>query len=106
MESGRIFSNLDRYGRNGVDSLARHTPRETGETAHSWKYQVGHTRGIYAVSWLNTHTEGRVNIAVILQYGHGTGTGGYVQGIDYINPAIKPVYEKALEDVWRQVRNA
>jgi hypothetical protein len=106
MNKGKLFNNLDKYGRQGVDALSSATPRDTGETANSWGYQVGHTRGVYSISWFNTHREGRVNIAVILQYGHGTGTGGYVQGIDYINPAIRPVFNRILDDIWRQVTNA
>lgn len=105
MESNRIFNILDRYGRIGVDALARATPRETGETAGSWKYGVTHAAGRHAINWYNTHVEDGVNIAVIIQYGHGTGTGGYVEGIDYINPAMRPIFEQILNDVWRQVTN-
>lgn len=105
MESGRIFNNLDGYGRQGVDALSSATPVDTGETAHDWNYQIGNKSGIHAVSWFNTHRNGRVNIAVILQYGHGTGTGGWVEGRDYINPAMKPIFDRAVADVWRQVTN-
>jgi hypothetical protein len=105
MKSERMFNSLDRHGRTGVDALSRATPRDTGETAHSWGYQVAHRKGYHAISWFNTHREDGVNIAVIIQYGHGTGTGGYVEGIDYINPAIRPVFDKILEDIWRQVIN-
>jgi hypothetical protein len=105
LQSNRMFNVLDRYGREGVDALSRATPRETGETAGSWRYTVTHTAGRHAINWYNTHKEDGVNIAVILQYGHGTGTGGYVEGIDYINPAIRPVFDRILEDIWRQVTN-
>jgi len=105
MKSGDLFSDLDTYGRRGVDALSSATPVDTGETAHSWGYQVGHERGRYSISWFNTHREGGVNIAVIIQYGHGTGTGGYVAGRDYINPAIQPVFDRIVEDIWRQVTN-
>jgi hypothetical protein len=105
MQSNRIFNVLDHYGRVGVDALARATPVETGETAHSWRYTVTHTVGRHAISWYNTHVEDGINIAVIIQYGHGTGTGGYVQGIDYINPVIRPLFQQILDDVWRQVTN-
>jgi hypothetical protein len=106
MQSNRMFSALDSGGRQGADALARATPRDTGETAGDWTYTVTHSSGRHAINWYNTHKEDGVNIAIILQYGHGTGTGGYVEGIDYINPALRPIFEKILEDVWRQVTNA
>lgn len=105
MKSGKIFANLDRYGRQGVDALSRSTPIDTGATAHSWVYTVEHSAGMYAINWSNTHKHNGVNIAVIVQYGHGTGTGGYVQGRDYINPAMRPVFDNILTDIWRQVTN-
>ncbi|MET0786630.1 MAG: HK97 gp10 family phage protein [Paenisporosarcina sp.] len=105
MKSGDLFDNLDSYGRRGVDALSSATPVDTGETAHSWGYQVAHSKGRASISWFNTHREGRVNIAVIIQYGHGTGTGGWVEGRDYINPAIQPVFDKIVDDIWRQVKN-
>lgn len=100
-----MFESLHRHGRVGVDALSRATPRETGETSTSWGYQVSVGRGKASISWFNTHVDDGVNVAVIIQYGHGTGTGGYVQGRDYINPAMRPVFDKILEDVWRQVTN-
>lgn len=106
MRSGSIFRNLGSYGRMGVDALSSATPVDTGRAAHSWTYQVGQTGGVYSISWLNTDNEGGVNVAIILQYGHGTGTGGYVQGRDYINPAMQPVFDKIAEGVWREVQNA
>lgn len=107
MKDDRIFSNLDSYGRQGVDRLAAATPIETGETAHSWEYVVTHSKGYHELAFYNTHVEnGYVNVAIILQYGHGTGTGGWVEGIDYINPALRPLFDKIVEDLWRQVTNA
>lgn len=100
-----IFSSLERHGRAGVEALSRATPAETGETANSWGYQVSSKPGRYTISWFNTHVDDGVNVAVIIQYGHGTGTGGYVQGRDYINPAMRPIFDRIAEDVWRQVRN-
>lgn len=105
MQSDKPFEGFPGYGRQGVDALSSATPRDTGETAHSWHYEVSHAKGKHVIHWLNTHKEHGVNIAVILQYGHGTGTGGYVEGIDYINPALRPIFDKAVEDVWRQVTN-
>jgi len=106
MQSGRIFNVLDRYGRIGVGLLASATPIDTGETSESWGYQVSHTKNTHSISWFNTNREDGVNVAVILQYGHGTGTGGYVEGKDYINPALRPLFDKILDDIWRQVKNA
>jgi hypothetical protein len=106
MKSGDVFRDLDRYGRQGVDLLSSATPRDTGRAASSWRYQVGHTKGVYSISWVNTDREGGVNVALILQYGHGTGTGGYVVGRDYINPALRPHFDKIVNEIWRQVTNA
>jgi hypothetical protein len=105
MRSDKPFESLDRYGRQGVDALSSATPHDTGETAHSWKYTVTHQNGRHAINWYNTHRHNGINIAVIIQYGHGTGTGGYVQGIDYINPALRPLFDKIVADIWRQVTN-
>jgi hypothetical protein len=105
LQSDRMFNRLDSGGRQGVDALSSATPVETGETAHAWSYDVKNNRSSHVVSWYNSHVEHGVNIATILQYGHGTGTGGYVAGRDYINPAMKPIFDRIVEDVWRQVTN-
>ena len=84
MSRGDIFSSLDKYGAQGVQALASATPVDSGVTASSWSYQVKRTRNSYSIEWINSHIEEGVPIAIILQYGHGTGTGGYVQGQDYI----------------------
>jgi len=106
LRTQKIFSSLDRHGRLGVEALARSTPSETGETANAWEYQITRGRGSFTIEWSNTHVEEDVNVAVILQYGHGTGTGGYVRGRDYINPAMRPVFDQIAEDVWKEVMNA
>lgn len=106
LEDGEMFSGLDHYGRMGVDALARSTPIDTGETAHDWGYEVKVSPGRYIIYWFNTHRNSNVNIAVIIQYGHGTGTGGWVEGRDYINPAMQPLFDKIVDEVWRQVRSA
>jgi hypothetical protein len=106
MQSGEPFKNLDPSGRRGVDALSRSTPRDTGETADSWGYQTNYKNHIYSLSWFNTHNEDGANIAVILQYGHATRNGGWVEGYDYINPAIQPIINNAIEDAWRQVTDA
>jgi hypothetical protein len=105
MQSQKIFKVLDRYGQEGVRLLSSATPHRTSATANSWEYKVTHGGGKHVLSFNNTHEVNGVNIAVIIQYGHGTGTGGYVEGIDYINPVIRPLFDKILEDIWRQVKN-
>lgn len=94
---------LDRYGRKGVSALASATPVESGATANAWYYEVNQTKNSASISFYNSNVNKGVCIAIILQYGHGTGTGGYVQGRDYINPAIQPVFDQITEDVWREV---
>lgn len=103
MQTNDMFSDLQKFGRRGVDALRAATPVETGLAGQSWGYQVEVTKQRASISWFNTDVEGGVNIAVILQYGHGTGTGGWVQGRDYINPAMRPVFDQILDDVWRKV---
>ena len=105
MKSGEFMKSLDAWGRRGVDALSSATPFDTGETAHSWGYRVSRQNGRYSIVWFNTHQEDGVNIAVIIQYGHGTGTGGWVEGIDYINPAMRPLFNNIVDDIWRQVTN-
>lgn len=97
------LSILDKYGQIGVNALASATPVDSGLTASSWYYQIEHRASGDAIAFYNSRSNKGVQIAIILQYGHGTGTGGYVQGRDYINPAIKPVFDKIVQDVWREV---
>jgi hypothetical protein len=106
LQSGDIYSDLNRYGLMGVDALSNATPRESGETAESWRYRVSRRGTLVVIDWYNTHVNDGKQIAILIQYGHGTGTGGYVQGYDYINPAIRPVFDRILEDVWEKVKNA
>ena len=87
----------------GVDALASATPVESGLTAASWYFEVESGGGRHRITWKNSNVNGGVHIAIILQYGHGTGTGGYVQGRDYINPAIRPVFDKIEAEVWKEV---
>ena len=94
---------LNAYARRGVDALASATPYDTGLTAHSWNYQIEKTNSGYRIVWTNSNVQDGVNIAVILQYGHGTGTGGYVPGRDYINPALRPVFDALAKDLWKEV---
>ena len=102
-KKGVKLSDLDKYGREGVAALASATPVDTGETANSWYYEIVHENGKVTITFNNSHIQNGVPIAVILQYGHGTGTGGWVEGRDYINPAIQPLFDKIAENAWREV---
>ena len=104
---GREYLNiLEKYGQLGVEALSESTPGDSGKTASSWTYEIERSSSSTTISWLNTNVNQGVNIAIILQYGHGTGTGGYVVGIDYVNPAMKPVFEKIAEEAWKEVTSA
>lgn len=94
---------LERYGREGVAALMAATPVDTGLTANSWNYEVTITKTSATLSFYNTNIQNGVPIAIILQYGHGTRNGGWVQGRDYINPAIQPIFDKLANDAWREV---
>lgn len=94
---------LDKYGRAGVAALSSATPVESGLTASSWNYELEQSAGSDQIIFTNSNVNKGVNIAIILQYGHGTGTGGWVQGRDYINPAIQPVFDQMAEEVWKEV---
>lgn len=103
--AGRInFRNiLDSYGRKGVAALASATPSDTGLTAKSWGYEIKINKGSFSLIWTNSNVVDGVPIAIILQYGHGTRNGGFVQGRDYINPALQPIFDKISEDLWQEV---
>lgn len=94
---------LNRYGQKGVSALSSATPKDSGETANSWGYRINNNKGSVSIIWTNSHVVDGVLIAVILQYGHATRNGGYVQGRDYINPAIRPIFDEISNDVWREV---
>ena len=94
---------LDKYGQKGVAALASATPTETGKTANSWRYEIERKNGSATINFLNTNIQNGVPIAIILQYGHGTGTGGWVEGRDYINPAIQPIFDQIANEAWREV---
>lgn len=97
------IGDLDKYGREGVAALASATPVDSGKTANSWYYEIQHSNGSATITFNNSNIQNGVPIAIILQYGHGTGTGGWVQGRDYINPAIQPIFDKIAENAWREV---
>ena len=94
---------LDKYGQEGVAALASATPVDSGQTANSWYYEIKRQNGSVSIVFNNSHINKGVQIAIILQYGHGTGTGGWVQGRDYINPAIRPIFDRIAEDAWKEV---
>lgn len=94
---------LEKYGKMGVAALASATPVDSGETAASWDYEIIQNEGKISVIWKNYHVEKGINIAVILQYGHGTRNGGYVEGIDYINPALRPIFNDLANAAWKEV---
>lgn len=102
---GVRIGTLDKYGRAGVAALASATPVDTGLTANSWYYEIENQNGIVKMSFKNSNVQNGVPIAIILQYGHATGNGGWVQGRDYINPAIQPIFDQIANDAWREVTN-
>lgn len=99
---GKIKEVFERYGKEGVEALRNSTPKDSGKTADSWSYEIFE----YGIVWNNSNIlTNNVPLAILIQYGHGTKNGGYVQGIDYINPAIRPVFEKISESCWKEVQN-
>lgn len=106
MKRREYLNVLDEFGRKGVQALRNATPVDSGATAEAWDYEIKRTRGYTEIVWTNSNINDGVPIAVILQYGHGTGTGGYVQGRDYINPAIRPIFDKIAEKAWKVVTSA
>lgn len=106
MKRREYLNVLDEFGRDGVQALRNATPVDSGATAEAWDYEIKRTRDYTEIVWTNSNINDGVPIAVILQYGHGTGTGGYVQGRDYINPAIRPIFDKIAEKAWKVVTSA
>lgn len=104
---GDLYKNLDTFARRGVAALAAATPTESGATAAGWDYILEVGPGYASIWWINTHVDATgTPVAILLQYGHGTGTGGYVQGRDYINPAIEPIMNEIADEVWKGVQSA
>lgn len=105
MQQRQEFAVLHKYGAMGVAALSAATPVDSSETAKAWYYEIVEKPGYFAIHWYNAHVEepGRVSIAAILQYGHATRTGGYVQGRDYINPAMRPIFDQMVNDMWKEV---
>jgi len=99
----KIEEVLSRYGREGIQALSMNTPVDSGETASMWDYEIHKSNGRYELVWTNDNINDGIPIAILLQYGHATRNGGYVQGIDYINPAMRPLFDKMAENIWREV---
>lgn len=97
------IGDLDRYGREGVRALESATPVDSGLTSTSWYYEINRTKDRVSISFHNSNIQNGVPIAIILQYGHGTGTGGWVEGRDYINPAVQPIFDKIANNAWKEV---
>lgn len=97
------LGNLDKYGREGVAALASATPVKTGTTANSWYYKIENKKGSVTITFNNSNIQNGIPIAIILYYGHGTRNGGWVQGRDYIKPAIRPIFDKIANEAWREV---
>jgi nanoRNase/pAp phosphatase (c-di-AMP/oligoRNAs hydrolase) len=106
MSRGEILSVLESNAQAGVEALRAATPIDSGATAAAWGYEVDKVGGNYRITWTNSNIVNGAPLAVMLQYGHGTGTGGFVQGRDYINPAIQPVFDRIAENVWKAVTSA
>lgn len=106
MKRREYLNVLDEFGRDGVQALRNATPVDSGATAEAWDYEIRRTRNYTEIVWTNSNINDGVPIAIILQYGHGTGTGGYVQGRDYINPAIRPIFDEIAEKAWKVVTSS
>jgi hypothetical protein len=103
MTDGSIYKSLSRYGAQGVTALAGATPVDSNLAANSWGYEVTHDGGGWSLIWTNSDIENGFPVAIMIQLGHGTGTGGYVAGRDYINPAIRPIFDQIADAVWKEV---
>jgi hypothetical protein len=103
LKTAELYAVLNKYGTMGVNVLSNATPVDSGITAGSWYYTIEQRRGYYSIRWHNRHDVNGTPLAVMLQYGHGTGTGGYVEGRDFIMPTIRPIFEQMANDAWREV---
>ena len=97
------YSDLEKYAKKGVEALVSATPTESGLTASSWQYEIVNKNGSVTINFINTNVNKGVPIAIIIQYGHATGNGGWVEGRDYINPTIQPIFDEMVNDIWREV---
>lgn len=100
------YRNLENYARMGIQALQVATPKDTGLTSESWYYEIKTTQNGLTIEWLNSNVNEGYNVALLIQYGHGTRDGSYVEGIDYINPALRPIFDAIANDVWKEVTRA
>lgn len=98
-----FYKHMERYAQLGVEALKEATPIDSGATADSWSYELKTSKNGAEITWINSNTNKGENIAILIQYGHGTGTGGYVHGLDYINPAMRSVFDKIIDEIWKEV---
>lgn len=103
--SYKLMGVLEKYGDEGVKALQSTTPKDSGLTASSWSYEITVEKDLITISWNNSNVNDGVPIAVLIQYGHGTGTGGYVEGVDYINPAMHPIFKQIADSAWKEVNS-
>jgi hypothetical protein len=103
---GNFFQGLDRLAQEGANALASATPVDSGLAAHGWTYRIEKSAASCTISWLNTDVESGFPVAIMLQYGYATGTGGYVAGRDYINPAMRPIFDRIQNEVWKVVTSS
>lgn len=103
LKTAQLYAILNKYGSLGVNALSNATPTDSGRTAASWYFSTVQRKGYYSIRWHNNDIEGGFPVAVMIQYGHGTGTGGYVQGRDFIMPAIRPIFDQIAAEAWREV---
>lgn len=106
MAKGDLYSGLGPLAQRGVDALRAATPRDSGRTADSWAYEIVNSQGSITIWWINTHVVNGFPVAIGLQYGHGTGNGGWIQGYDYINPALRAIFDEIADSVWKEVTKA
>lgn len=106
MQEKKFLSNLNKYGERGVQLLSENTPRDTGLTASSWYYKIEDDGETLTLTWYNSNVKkDYFNVALMLQYGHATKNGGWIEGIDYINPALKPLFDEMEKDIWEEVKS-
>lgn len=97
------LSDLDKYGKAGVEALQKATPKDTGETAASWSYEITRSNDVIRLSFYNSNIQNGIPVAILLQYGHANRNGGFVEGIDYINPSLKPIFDEIANSAWKDV---
>ena len=103
LQTKKYLEKLEYYGEKGVEALRAATPKDTGKTADSWYYEIKQGRNTTTISWCNSNESDGVSIAALIQYGHGTNSGVYVTGIDYINPAMKSIFDAIAKECWKEV---